>query len=791
MIRIRNRIAAALVAFALCFLWAGVEQAYAGPVEGENGLSSENTSIVLDKENTSTERGNAVSEEPQSQQEMERGNSGQTDNQNVHKGGKTANQFQDEIQIQETTAAEEAPGDKQQDGDLLPAEDEKAKCKSEGPEETEANLVSTTATVQSVGNSVGMSAASTDEMSAAASNSIADGVYLITTVLSGAMRLEIGGASQSNGAGSNIYADNWTAAQRWRITSLENGFYKLMNVASGKYLDVSNGKAGNGARVQQYAWNGTKAQQWAIDKTSTGYKLYSALSSTYVLDVSWGNAKNGTAVQLYRSNDTKAQRWSLTKSEPVLPNGLYTATASVSGRALDVSGGSVYSSANVQQYDKNGTMAQSFYLSYNSDNGYYTVIGSASGLVLDVSGGENRNGANAQMYAPNNTAAQRWAIAKNSDGTYTLHSAIGGRVLDVSGGSKNNKANIQTWASNGTPAQKWTIVSAGTWSIPEGVYNIVTAVNQINSIAVQGSSRTSGANVLTQGTATTSWAQKWVFAKASDGYYTIRDLNSRMMLDVNGGVAKSGTNLLQYTQNGSNAQLWKPELASGGIIFRSKLNSSIVLDVSGGSKNAGANIQVYSSNNTAAQKFRLINISAIDDVKVFSVLNIGVEKVLDVDNASTSDGAAVQLYTPNGTGAQKFRAISAGGSKYYLQNTNSQKYLDVDTKTKTKIQQLSGKSGLDKQWVLTLDYASGAFTVKSAYTGQYLDGTSGTLSLKAQSSNDAQKFALQPNMFKLFLDAGHIVGADGYDSGAVGNGYTEAQLTSDLTDRIYKICVNE
>ena len=67
----------------------------------------------------------------------------------------------------------------------------------------------------------------------------------------------------------------------------------------------------------------------------------------------------------------------------------------------------------------------------------------------------------------------------------------------------------------------------------------------------------------------------------------------------------------------------------------------------------------------------------------------------------------------------------------------------------------------------------------------------GNLSLKAASETDVQLFVLQPLTFKLYLDAGHIVGKEGYDSGAVGNGYTEAQLTSDLTNRICRICVNE
>ena len=625
------------------------------------------------------------------------------------------------------------------------------------------------------------------------SGAIADGVYTISSSISDSARVEIGGASQDNGAATNIYEDNWTAAQRWYVTALGDGLYKIANVASGKCLDVSGGEAYSGARVQQYTDNGTKAQQWAIEDTGSGYKLYSALSSEYVLDLASANTKSGTSVRLYKSNDTNAQRWNLTAIEPVVPDGVYVAAVKSSGQVLDVASGSVDSGANVQQYTSNGTLAQSFCLSFNPQNGYYTIIGAASGLVFDVSGGANSNGANVQMYTPNGTKAQQWAIEKNSDGTYTVHSAIGGRVLDVSGASLEKGANVQTYASNGTPAQKWTFTGGAAWSLPDGVYNIVTALNKANSLAVASASRDASGNVQTASRQEDKWSQKWVIAQAAGGYYTVRNLNSRMMLDIEYASTEPRTNVQQYTQNGTDAQLWKLELTAGGIVFRSKLDSSIVLDISGGSTAVGANLQVYKDNGTVAQKFRVRSVSAIDDETAFTFVNLESGLVIDVTSASKENGAVVQLHGANGTVAQKFRALSAGGNTYYLKNMNSEKFIAVDTGADPGVLQYEGQSGADKQWEIVLDIATGSFTLKSVHTGTYLDGTAGAgaLSLAPGSSTEAQLFALQPLTFKVFLDAGHIVGQGGYDSGAVGNGYTEAQLTSDLTDRIYKICVEE
>lgn len=80
----------------------------------------------------------------------------------------------------------------------------------------------------------------------------------------------------------------------------------IVNVNSGKALDVRNGAAGNNAVVQQYSANGTNAQRWFIRDSGAGYYLQSALGN-WVLDLSGGSTANGTAIHLYTPNGTVAQ----------------------------------------------------------------------------------------------------------------------------------------------------------------------------------------------------------------------------------------------------------------------------------------------------------------------------------------------------------------------------------------------------------------------------------------------------------------------------------------------------
>lgn len=621
---------------------------------------------------------------------------------------------------------------------------------------------------------------------------LVDGVYTIASAIRDTMNVEIGGASNANGAATNIYANNATPAQRWRITGLADGFYKIINIATGKALDVSGANAYNGARVQQWTDNGTDAQKWAIVSTSEGYRIYSKLSNGFVLDLAGADTSNGSVVQLYESNNTKAQRWVLTQMGAILPNGVYDVRSKVSGKDLDVAGGAIANGSNIQQYAPNGTLAQQFYFLFNDSDGYYTVVAANSGLALDVNGGGDYNGANVQLYTSNNTRAQKWAITKNGDGTYTLRSALGGRALDVSGASTRDGANVQTWAHNNTNAQRWVLGSIDGLSIPEGVYNIITAVNQANSLAVAGSSREEGASVQTAATANSSWAQKWVITNAGEGYYRLRNLNSLMMLDA--AASSSGSDVNQSAQATDDLQLWKPEVSVGGVIFRSKANNDVVLDITGASKSAGANVQLYADNNSIAQKFILRAVSAIDSNRTYTIVNVGSGKALDIASASKDNGAALQLYELNNTAAQKFRVVSAGNGSYYLQNISSSKFADVDTNTKTVLQQWEGQSGTNKQWKLNFDVKTGQFTITSVYTGKFLDGKGGTLTLQDEWGSNDQLFTFLPISFKIYLDAGHGWGSSypgKYDSGATGNGYEEAALTADLTDRILKICVEE
>jgi hypothetical protein len=93
---------------------------------------------------------------------------------------------------------------------------------------------------------------------------------------------------------------------------ISSSIYKLINVNSGKALDVTQSGTVNGANVQIWNNNNSAAQQWrlqAIDDDSV-YKLINVISEK-ALDVDHSGTDNGTNVHIWTDNGTAAQKWRL------------------------------------------------------------------------------------------------------------------------------------------------------------------------------------------------------------------------------------------------------------------------------------------------------------------------------------------------------------------------------------------------------------------------------------------------------------------------------------------------
>ena len=446
---------------------------------------------------------------------------------------------------------------------------------------------------------------------------IPNGNYYINVRSKVASSVDIPGGSAADSTAIQLYSGNGSKAQQFTFTRQSDGSYEIVNVNSGKALDVRNGVAENNAIVQQYSRNNSQAQRWFIRDSGAGYYLQSALGN-WVLDLSGGNTANGAAIRLYTPNGTASQLFVVSSSDVNIATGVSMIITSVANKKLvtDVAGASTANGARVQLYSSNNTNAQKYRFE-SIGNGTYKIVNINSGKVLDVAGGFTANGAALQQYTSNNTVAQQWTVRNYGSGKIALVSVNANKAVDIPGGNAVQQAQLQLYSPNGTVAQQWLVAKAPLTlrerlnetaakhrqDLPDGTYTFGSKLNTSMKMDVSGASRSNYGNVqIWAGNGTN--AQKWKVTHDSNGYVTLTSVNSGKVLDVNGGVSASGTNVQQYDSNGTYAQKWiAVKNSDGSYTFQSALAENKVLDVSGASTSNGANVQLYAANGTNAQKW--------------------------------------------------------------------------------------------------------------------------------------------------------------------------------------------
>lgn len=446
---------------------------------------------------------------------------------------------------------------------------------------------------------------------------IPNGNYYINVRSKVASSVDIPGGSAADSTAIQLYSGNGSKAQQFTFTRQSDGSYEIVNVNSGKALDVRNGVAENNAIVQQYSRNNSQPQRWFIRDSGAGYYLQSVLGN-WVLDLSGGNTANGAAIRLYMPNGTASQLFVVSSSDVNIATGVSMIITSVANKKLvtDVAGASTANGARVQLYSSNNTNAQKYRFE-SIGNGTYKIVNINSGKMLDVAGGSTANGAALQQYTSNNTVAQQWTVRNYGSGKIALVSVNANKAVDIPGGNAVQQAQLQLYSPNGTVAQQWLVAKAPLTlrerlnetaakhrqDLPDGTYTFGSKLNTSMKMDVSGASRSNYGNVqIWAGNGTN--AQKWKVTHDSNGYVTLTSVNSGKVLDVNGGVSANGTNVQQYDSNGTYAQKWiAVKNSDGSYTLQSALAENAVLDVNCGSRANGTNVQLYTSNGTKAQKW--------------------------------------------------------------------------------------------------------------------------------------------------------------------------------------------
>lgn len=112
-----------------------------------------------------------------------------------------------------------------------------------------------------------------------------------------------------------------------------NARYQIVNVASGKALDVSGQSTANGANVAIWSYWGGNNQKWTIEAVGSYYKINN-VNSGKALDVYQSSTENHGSIIQYDYWGGHNQQWSIV----YVGNDSYRIINRNSGRALDASG---------------------------------------------------------------------------------------------------------------------------------------------------------------------------------------------------------------------------------------------------------------------------------------------------------------------------------------------------------------------------------------------------------------------------------------------------------------------
>lgn len=590
---------------------------------------------------------------------------------------------------------------------------------------------------------------------------VADGTYVIQSVSNQFQVL----TSASKGMQISLF-DN-VERQRYQVTYQGGGYYRIDNVATQKTLTVKNGSTANKTALTESAWTeGNNAQLWKLINAGNGQYYIRSKCGTYI-DIANGTVVSGNSVWMFEGNGTNAQKWKLNSSwaemeERPVENGTYTIASSLNAsKVIDVADGSFADRANIQIFTANNTAAQRFEITYAGD-GYYKIISEQSGRALDVDNASSKSGTNIQQFGWNGTTAQLWKFLDAGNGKYYIKSKLG-TVIDLDNAATADRTNIQAFSVNGTNAQKWALVPCESKAVQDGTYVISNA--SFNYMVLTANNK----NIQLNGFDNVE-TQKFQITHVSDGYYKIVDSNTGQALEVANGSSAEKANLQLGKWDESDKQLWKfVRLSSSTYMIRSKLGT--VIDVDNGELTENRNVQLFTANGTAAQKWVLQSgWAAYDEGQIVengtyyikSVL--GNNQVLDVDDASTKNGANVQIFSMNKTSAQRFEVLYVGDGYYRITAEHSDKVLEVangSTASGANVQQNSW-SGTDRQlWKFVPD-GKGNYYIKSKL-GNTLDVDDG----KAQSRTNvqvfsmngtaAQKWSLSDSDFQPISNSGYVM----------------------------------
>jgi len=304
-----------------------------------------------------------------------------------------------------------------------------------------------------------------------------DGVFEIVPASQESLRLDVTGASRAHGAGIQLYNDNATFAQLFRL-EFSNGYYRILSVNSGQAVAMSHGSVVPGIQACQEEPSGGDEQLFSASVDDDGDLTFTCKANS--LKLGFLSCTSGQAVVGTNSDDSSLVSFKLVKRTDLLKEGLVTVFSSMGdNKVLDVKNGDFSDGANVQLYDGNGTFAQKWNVTKVAGRANsYRFESVCSGKYLTA------DGFNVCQRELDDSEVQIWTPRVSERGGVVLENSANDKVLDVAGASTVNGTNVQVYGSNGTDAQRFYVDQVD--PLQDGMYTLHIGSNYKQVVDVAG-----------------------------------------------------------------------------------------------------------------------------------------------------------------------------------------------------------------------------------------------------------------------------------------------------------------
>lgn len=270
---------------------------------------------------------------------------------------------------------------------------------------------------------------------------IGTGYYVINSILGENMAIGVNNPVLFNGKNVDLRTNENHNNTKWYIKKIKGDIYSIASSENTKYFtNLKGGNTASGTNVELNTSNSDNSSKWCIRKNDDNTYTIINVKSGKVLDISGGKSTEGTNILAYNRNSTNAQKFKFTKTEAsnytmAYENGRYLIKSNVNNSmVLDISGAKKANGTNVQIYTSNSSSAQNWRLEYIGDGAYVIRSLINPNLVLTASG----NNVVSSKYTKSNL--QKWYFDKNNNVT-TIISMASGKYLNIAG-TPANKVNV-------------------------------------------------------------------------------------------------------------------------------------------------------------------------------------------------------------------------------------------------------------------------------------------------------------------------------------------------------------